>query len=528
MFLTRRRLLIYGAATVAVGSVAALYKMQINSAETRSESNQFFRFLPIPELWDARKLNNTIQLIAQEGIAEIVPGVNVPTLGYSSPVLGPTIRIQSGDTINVKVTNALDSDTTVHWHGLFVPSEIDGGPYNLIKPGGSWEPSLHITQPASTAWYHPHPYGDAGRQVYLGLAGMIYVEDAASLQFGLPGRYGVDDLPIILQDRFFNDDGDLLYDDTPDGFRHGMRGNTVTVNGIYGPVAELPMGLIRLRFLNAANARNFRLSFDDGRLMHVIAGDNGFLSTSTAISTLTIAPGERYEVLVDFSDGRSTALLAYTDHNGRPSTLLTDELNQVLSSASDILRPVMRFDPVETISAVKYQMPVKLVELESAITNSEMRRRTFILDSMTLRNQQLYGQTEKQGGSTQSSGETQTEAAAKTALFLGLQMGVNGRTFDPTRIDAEVKLGSTEIWDLRGTEMAHPFHIHGASFRIMNLDGASTPAHQSGPKDTVLVNEWAQILVSFNQPTTIEKPFVFHCHILEHEDAGMMGQYLAS
>ncbi len=520
--------MISGATAIACATGAGLIKMQINSSETRSESNEFFRFLPMPELWDTRKLNGAILLTAQEGTSEIIPGVNVPTLGYSSSALGPTIRIQSGDTLNVKVTNALDGDTNVHWHGLLIPSESDGGPYNLIKPGQNWEPSFHVTQRASTAWYHPHPHGDAGRQVYLGLAGMIYVDDALSLASSLPARYGVDDLPIILQDRFFNDDGDLLYDNSPDGFRHGVRGNTITVNGIYGPVAEVPKGLVRLRLLNAANARNFRLSFDDGRLMHVIASDIGFLSAPAPTSMLTIAPGERYEILVDFADGTSTALIAYRDHDGRPSALLTDTLNQVFSVAGDILRPVMRFDPVESPSAVAYQLPVKLSDVENPAADSGIRHRSFLMDTMVLHNQHIYDQAHQQASPTSQAGGTQTEVAPKTALELGLEMGINGRTFDPTRIDVEVRLGSKEIWDLRSTEMAHPFHIQGASFRILSLDGVPPPAYQSGPKDTVLINESAQILVSFDQPTSPGKPFLFHCHILEHEDAGMIGQYLAS
>ena len=517
-----------GATFLAFATGAGFLKIQLNKADTKSESNEFFRYLPIPELWDVRKLNGKILLTAQEGMTEIILGVNVPTLGYSGSNLGPTIRIQSGDTVNVKVTNALDSETNVHWHGLLIPSETDGGPYNLIKPAQSGESLLHVTQRASTAWYHPLVHGDTGRQVYFGLAGMIYIDDAQSVKFDLPARYGVDDLPIILQDLFFNDNGDLLYDNSPDGFRHGIRGNTITVNGIYGPVAEVPKCLVRLRLLNAANARNFRLSFDDGRSMHVVAGDNGFLSAPSAISMLTIAPGERYEIIVDFSDGNSTALLAYTDHNGRPSTLLRDELDQILSSAGEIIRPVMRFDPVETSPAITYQIPAKLAELDAPVAVSEIPHRTFLMDTMEMTNQHLYDQVQDQGSSAQSAGESPARVAPKSALELGLQMGFNGRAFDPKRIDVEVKLGSKEVWDIRSSEMAHPFHIQGASFHILNLDGVPPPAHQSGPKDTVLVTGQAQILVSFDQPTTVGKPFIFYCHILEHEDAGMIGQYLTS
>jgi blue copper oxidase len=124
--------------------------------------------------------------------------------------------------------------------------------------------------------------------------------------------------------------------------------------------------------------------------------------------------------------------------------------------------------------------------------------------------------------STMSNPMTLTSDAATAT---SMRMGINGKTFDVMRIDAEVKLGDREIWELRGTEMAHPFHIHGATFRILNLDGNPPPAYQAGNKDTVLVNEWAQLLVSFDQRGDASKPFMFHCHILEHEDAGMMAQY---
>ena len=113
-----------------------------------------------------------------------------------------------------------------------------------------------------------------------------------------------------------------------------------------------------------------------------------------------------------------------------------------------------------------------------------------------------------------------------SGLAAGMKMGINGKPFDKTRLDVTVNRGSKEIWEVRGTEMAHPFHIHGASFRILSLDGAPPPAHLSGPKDTVLINEVAELLISFDQVTDPAKPFVFHCDILEHQDAGMMAQYM--
>ncbi len=527
MKFTRRQLLASGAvATTLVGASAILINRKNNRMTLKNASNEFYRSLPIPELLDANKLGNNIELTAQEGMTEIVPSYSTPTYGYSSSYLGPTIRIQRGDIVNMKITNALDSVTTVHWHGLFVPSELDGGPYGVINPGQVWQPSLHINQPASTAWYHPHPHGDTARQVYMGLAGLIYVEDGSSNDLGLPNRYGLDDLPIVLQDRFFTADGDMVYDGSPMAVMHGSRGNTLIVNGTYGPVAEVPKGMVRLRFLNGANARNFRLIFDDSRLMQVIANDNGFIANPVAVSELTIAPGERYEVLVDFSDGTVSALLTYPDQKGRPATGLSDSLNELMTDIKDILTPVMRFDPVDDVSVVTRDLPLKLVELPTPVVPADIKHRTFILDSMTAVNMPMTGQMEPMAGMDHSQMGGSMAMEGKSGLAMGMKMGINGKTFDMTRVDAEVKLGNKEIWELRGTEMAHPFHIHGASFRILNVDGAVPPEHQSGNKDTVLVNEWVQLLVSFDQPTSPSRPFMFHCHILEHEDAGMMGQYV--
>ena len=527
MLFTRRRLLAAGAAAIAtLGAATFLVNKRSNRAAIRTESNEFYRSLPIPELLDARKLGNNIELTAQTGMTEIVPHYLTPTYGYSSPYLGPIIQVQRGDTVNMKITNALDKVTTVHWHGLFVPSELDGGPYGIIDPGQVWQPSLHINQPASTAWYHPHPHGDTARQVYMGLAGLIYVEDGSSNDLGLPNRYGLDDLPIILQDRFFTTDGDMVYDGSPMAVLHGSRGNTLIVNGMYGPVAEVPKGVVRLRLLNGANARNFRLAFDDGRPMHVIANDNGFIAASVPVSELTISPGERYEVLVDFSNGNVSALLTYPDQNGRPATGLSDGVSEMMNDISDILTPVMRFDPVDDVSVVTRDIPTKLVNLPTPKVPDGIKHRTFILDSMIALNMPMAGQTEPMEGMDHSQMGTLMSKDGKSGLAMGMKMGINGKSFDMIRIDAEVKLGDKEIWELRGTEMAHPFHIHGASFRILNLDGAAPPEHQTGAKDTVLVNEWAQLLVSFDQPADPSKPFMFHCHILEHEDAGMMAQFI--
>ncbi|MFN0195067.1 MAG: multicopper oxidase domain-containing protein [Aestuariivirga sp.] len=528
MPISRRRLLVSGAAAAAVvGGGAVFTAKRLDTVGLMEEHNEFYTSLPIPKMLDARALQNRIALTAQAGRAEFLPNFEADTLGYSAPYLGPVIRVYRGDTVTMTVTNVMDKVTTVHWHGLFVPSELDGGPYGVIDPGQIWQPSLKIDQPAATAWYHPHPHGDTARQVYKGLAGLIYVEDGSSADLGLPGRYGLDDLPLILQDRTIGPEGELIYDDSPMAVMHGSRGDTIVVNGAIGPVAEVPKSIVRLRLLNGANARNFRLTFDDDRDFHVIANDSGFLAAPVVLTELTIAPGERFEVLVDFSNGRVTSLLTYPDRNGQYGSSLSDTIKAMVRNVTDIPTPIVRFDPTEDISPAVKSLPARLVELPGVVPSPGATRRAFILDNMSASNMAMTGETGSMDDMDHSQMGGMSGMGGTSGLAMGMKMGINGKTFDAARIDVETRLGASEIWELRSTEMAHPFHIHGASFRILSMDGAAPLPHLSGRKDTLLVNESAEVLVTFDQPADPAKPFMFHCHILEHEDAGMMGQYIA-
>jgi blue copper oxidase len=221
--------------------------------------------LPIPNLLEPGKLGHTVKLEVQSGTHEFIEGKPTKTYGYSRQILGPVIRVHRGDKIQMIVENRLDHPTTTHWHGLLVPGQCDGGPHQLIKPGSTWRPILKIDQPASTAWYHPHPHHDIARQVYMGLSGILIIEDDLSLSLDLPRTYGVDDLPLIFQDRSFASDGSLTYDPSPMEIGYGSRGETIIVNGAISPVAKVPRGLVRLRLIDGANARNFELRFSGQR-----------------------------------------------------------------------------------------------------------------------------------------------------------------------------------------------------------------------------------------------------------------------
>jgi blue copper oxidase len=457
--------------------------------------------LPIPMLVDAAKQQNIVNLKVMAGRHAFIEEKPTGTYGYSAPVLGPVIRLQRGDEVQVTVQNALDTVTTVHWHGLLTPGHNDGGPQQLIQPGKSWRPVLKINQPAATLWFHPHPHHDTARQIYMGLSGMIIVDDGSDARLNLPRTYGVDDLPIILQDRSFDLDGSIGYDNNDLNaldIAYGARGETIIVNGAIAPVAKVPAGLVRLRLLNAANAQNFDLRFKDGRPFYVIASDGGFLAAPVAVKQLLISPAERFEILVDFTDGKPVALETGPDKE-------MGEFGRVAADGSADYVAVMQFEPTPTMPLVK-RVPNRLIELPTASAPSAVRRRQFVLDSGLCASRQLAG--------------SHTDMPSL--------IGINGRAFDLTRIDVETKLGTTEIWEITSIGMAHPFHVHGALFRILSIEGAPPPAHLTGWKDTILVEDKAELLVHFTQPASHQHPFMYHCHILEHEDAGLMGQYVCA
>lgn len=458
----------------------------------------FLQPLPIPPLIDTRTTGGRLALVARHGSHRFAPAMTpVRTMGYSADYLGPVVRVHRGEAVAVTARNALDVPTTVHWHGLLVPSHLDGGPHHSIAPGASWQATLAVDQPEATLIYHAHPHGDTARQVYAGLAGMLIVEDGSGAALGLPQRYGLDDLPVVLQDRYFNVAGGMSYFDRGPAKATGMRGNTLVVNGAVRPLVRVPAGWLRLRLLNGANARTFDAGFDDGRPFFAIAGDGGYLARPVELRRLLLAPGERFEILADFADGRPATLVTGRDpagdvigmggprgQPGEPS--LPGPLLRIVPDAGLARDPALR-------------LPAALPPPAAADPAAAVGRRRVAL--------QMLHNTDGMRGT-------------------GPVMAINGQVFDMHRIDATPRLGTAEIWTLTGNRIPHPFHIHGAMFRILAIDGAPPPAHLAGDKDSVLVARPTEILVRFGQPAGRHFPFVYHCHLLEHEQHGMMAQYI--
>jgi len=477
MMLTRRSLL---TATAFAGG-AALAGPLVWRLATASE----LRELKIPELIDARSHGQSVSLKAQPGKTSFYPGRESETLGYNGSYLGPTLRVNRGDDVEVAVNNSLGKDTTVHWHGLLIPGELDGGPHQTIASGATWRPVLPIRQPAATLWYHSHVHGRTAEQVYAGLAGLMIITDDEEKALGLPSEYGVDDIPLIIQDRQFKE-GSLVLPQGMMTMMHGRRGDTLVVNGTVNPFARVPRRLVRLRLVNGANARFFDLSFSDGRSFHWIASEGGLLESPVELRSLSLAPGERAEILVDFSDGRPVTL-----ETGPDSSL---PMMRMMARAADWIGAgeefVIKFEPQGAESS-GIKVPVQLVAQERFDASKSIRRRRF-----------------------------------EMTMAMGA-FGVNGRAFDMGRVDQRVGLGDMEIWEVSGAMMAHPFHIHGVHFTVLSRNGLPPDVRDQGLRDTVVVHEPVELLVKFSQPAETA-PFMYHCHILEHEDNGMMGQFLVS
>ena len=243
-------------AVLIFGAIVVLLASDLLLPSIRSDG-QNENMLKIPALLQDQNPDPHIAefiLDVQSGQTDFLGSRLTETLGYNGSYLGPVIRIKKGEEVNIRVNNHLGFPTTIHWHGLVVDGENDGGPHQGIHPSESWSPTFIVGQDAATLWYHPHLMGDTANQVYYGLAGLIYIDDENSEQLNLPKEYGVNDIPLIVQDRSFNRDGSFAYRTTMMGV---VAGDTIMINGTVSPFLNVTKGNIRFRILNASNSQNF-------------------------------------------------------------------------------------------------------------------------------------------------------------------------------------------------------------------------------------------------------------------------------
>ncbi|CCH03590.1 bilirubin oxidase (plasmid) [Fibrella aestuarina BUZ 2] len=425
-------------------------------------------------------------LSAKSTTEAIVAGKNARVLGYRDGMLGPTFRVTSGATVDLRFLNALTEETNIHWHGLLVPANMDGHPAQLVGAGQSFNYTFRLDQAATMAWYHPHPHGKTAKQAYMGLAGLFIVETPTEKALSLPS--GAYELPLILQDKRLDASGSPQYNPSMNDVMLGYMGEIVTVNGVASPMHSVATRMYRLRLVNGSNGRLYNLALSTGAQFWVIGSDGGLLSAPEGVTSLLLAPGERADLLVDFSSvpvGTEVYLKSNTFSGGGAQG----------QQAFNLLKFVVSKAETET-----FRLPARLETVTPLAASVATKTRTF---DIGIAMQAMQGMN-----------------------MTGMHT-INGKVFSMNRIDETVKLGDTEIWEFNNTQgdEPHPMHLHGAFFQVLSRTGGrnALTASEKGWKDTVLVmpGERVRIVVPFTKPGT----FVFHCHNLEHGDDGMMGNY---
>ena len=477
-----------------------------------------FNNLRIPEVIDAGE-GTPIELVAGAGQTSFFDGRQTATWGFNQSFLGPVIRVRKGNTAKINVKNRLNQGITCHWHGLHVPGNVDGGPQLTIPPGKTWSPELEIDQPASTVWYHSHMHGLTADHVYAGLAGMMIIDDPDDTQSELPNHYGEDDLPLILQDRAFNQDGSFFYVKQGPFLMHGFRANTVLVNGTVRPHRSVPSGIVRFRLLNGSNARIYHLRFSDNRMFYQIASDGGLLPKPLPLKKLTLAPAERAEILIDFSNKEDAVLLSGPDVNspmmgmGRGMMSNVDPESSALGNQDEF--EVIRFSVDQSRKGNVQAIPNRISSAPKVDFGEPVRRRRFDLQMHV-------------GGMGPGMGRGMGQGMGRGMMGGGNAMGImgiNNESYSMDKINLSLNRNETELWEIRSDEMAHPFHVHGTTFQVVTKNGKTVEPQTMGLKDVTLVDGTTEILVRFRKTADRSTPYMYHCHILEHEDAGMMGQF---
>ncbi|MEX2132184.1 MAG: multicopper oxidase domain-containing protein [Pseudohongiellaceae bacterium] len=450
-------------------------------------------------------------LRVQRGSKTFLAGLNTPTFGINGDFLGPTLRMSRGEKVALSVRNDLGEPTTMHWHGLHVPVYADGGPHHVIDNGTTWEPEFTVMQAGGTCWYHSHLLNRTGEQVYKGLAGMIIIDDEETLRDELPSEYGIDDIPLIVQDRAFNQDGSFRYVGMRMDVMTGMFGDTILVNGTPSPYFEPTTTRVRFRLLNGSNARTYTLAFSDGRSFEVIASDGGLLPAAVRMTSVELAPAERVELVVDFSNGNPVNLVSLPMSASSPNNTqgMMRNMLRMNHQTFDILAVRPRSQLRRSAS-----LPATLTAMARLQESDAVVARTLVL-SMAMG-----------GGMAMRGGMRRGRTMGTDASFF-----INGESMDMNVINQHVFMGDTEIWQLvNDSMMMHPFHIHHGQFQILDRNGRPPPAHEMGHKDTVKVGpgETVRFIMRFEHFSDAEHAYMYHCHILEHEDNGMMGQFFVT
>lgn len=441
------------------------------------------------------------ELNLQNGTFQFYDGINTTTMGANGDILGPTLIMEKGDFVDITVNNQLADTTTIHWHGMHVSAANDGGPHTIILPGETWNPQFTVMDKAGTYWYHPHLHRQTNKHVSLGIAGFIIVRDDKEAALDLPRIYGVDDFPLVIQTKDFDAQKQIIVPSNND--------DVLMVNATIDPSLDVPAQVIRFRLLNGSSQRVFNIGLSGNGMFYQIGSDGGLLAAPLALTRLQMAPGERAEILIDFDgmQGQTVQLMSYAaefpngiygaKYAGMMQFMVLDgyDPNSMNGNNFNIIEfnvTAPTNDPVTTI-------PASLVEVTPYPEESADITRILTFSPSQMGSDQL------------------------NHPFL-----INGTSFNFDVINFTIPLNNTEIWSITNqSAIAHPFHIHDVQFYVLTRNGVPPPASEQGRKDDILVKpqETVRLITKFEDFANDPVPYMLHCHMLVHEDNGMMLQF---
>ncbi len=453
---------------------------------------QTYNNLWIPDTLSGTDFNLTIK----DTIKQIRTGNQTITGGINGNFWGPTLFINKGETVHMNVLNKLNDSTTIHWHGMHLPAVMDGGPHQVIPPGTLWQPFWEVKNQAGTYWYHPHLHEMTTEHLTKGIGGFMIVRDAEEAALALPRTYGVDDIPLMVSSRRYDANNQFV-------FTNVAYGDYLLTNGTSNAQISLPKQYVRLRILNAETERGYDLGFSDNRTFYIIGNDGGLLGASVAVTRVKLMVGERVEILVNLGNdavGATLDLKAYNSGQafgfpgGEPAT--SGNFGSLLNN---IDFPILRINVAPTNSSAITTLPTTLVNNTYWTAADATVNRSIAV---------MGGQ-------------------GPMPFFFD-----NG-VFNMNTINKTVNLNAIEKWTITNNNIfGHTFHIHDVEFKIVARNGVSTAvgSHESGWKDVLYLpkGENATFVAKFDDYADPIHPFMYHCHFTNHEDGGMMGQFVVT
>ena len=475
--------------------------------------------------------------------------------------LGPILNFQQGQKVRIFFRNNLKESSIIHWHGLHVPQYSDGHPMYSINTGEQYVYEFEVMNRAGTSFYHSHSHNLTAEQVYRGLGGLITISDADEQKLELPA--GEFDLPLVIQDRRFSDNNQLQYVHMMHERMQGFLGDTILVNGKPGALFQVKSRAYRFRVVNASNSRIYKLAWDDGTPLTAIGTDACLLAKPETRPYIMSAPGERVELWLDFS-GRSvgSSLVMYSlpfsgtqpgMMGGNGMGMMHSKLAQgskfaiatfmVTEKVSDSPKLPNTLVPFQRLSANDADNASK--PLPIGISMQPMRPllngKSFSMDKVldfervklgSIKKIRIFHDHQAPGSGHMNHGANSAASDERESPMHGMRMKKLMSHDDDNQ--AEQHGGHKMGMGGGMMDMAHPIHLHGQQFQILrrvtdNVRDSYASVREgfidTGWKDTVLVmpGEEVEIIKPFQDYKGL---FLYHCHNLEHEDLGMMRQFL--